>query len=179
MLLRAFPRPSSALGSGCADGSALMSPDHPLSKLFMGHHVTLQHQGCSAASTITSLLELDHGAPFSQVCFGEGAEVCTVSVCRFHSLMVHQHLLGRGWLCSAGRCSWDSPAVSVARPLGMGTWICDCTGGYISCGNCFPPLQGWLIRKSKGPELVQACMGMSGSFSDAPEHPLSQVGHLS
>lgn len=110
-------------------------------------------------------------SPFSQVCFGEGGEVCVVSVCRFHSLMVHQHLLGRGWLCSAGRCSWDSPAVSVARPLGMGTWICDCTGGYISCGNCFPPLQGWLIRKLKGPELLQACMGMSGSFSDAPEHP--------
>lgn len=50
---------------------------------------------------------------------------------------------------------------------------------YISCRNCFPPLQGWLIGKLKGSELVRACTGMSGGFSDAVEHPLSRVDQLS
>ena len=50
------------LGTGCNNGNGLMSLNHPLSKQFMGHHVALQHQGCSAASAITSLLELDHGS---------------------------------------------------------------------------------------------------------------------
>lgn len=50
------------LSTGCDNGNGLMSLNHPLSEQFMGHHVASQHQGCSAASTITSLLELDHGS---------------------------------------------------------------------------------------------------------------------
>lgn len=50
------------LGTGCRNRNALTSPNHPFPKQLMGHHVALQHRGCSAASTITSLPELDHGS---------------------------------------------------------------------------------------------------------------------
>lgn len=85
---------------------ALTSPDHPLSKLFMGHHVTLQHQGCSAASTITSLLELDHSSlqSFLPASSG-GAEGWVVSVCTSHSCLLHQHLLGAAPLLLVWGCA--------------------------------------------------------------------------
>lgn len=144
---RVFPEPALhwAQAGKMAD-NALTSPNHPLSKLFMGHHATLQHQGCSAASTITSLLELDHsslqtllpGLPWG------GAELCIVSVCRSHSSTLQQHLLGRG---GSAPLLTACGAVPVGTPLGTGTRIRECTVVYVACSNCFPPLQGRLIQK--------------------------------
>lgn len=92
-----------------------MSPNHPFSKPFIGHYVALQHQGCFAASTITSLLDHSPLETLLEVCFGRGAEVWSYLCVQTLQLWAHQHL-GREWLDEPStRCSLELICTSQGR----------------------------------------------------------------
>ena len=105
-------RCAAGLGAGCDDGDGLESPSHPLPKPFLGHRVAAQRRGCSAASAVPSLPELDHGALEALLRGllwergrGPQSPLRANAAARWVTSVGHRRVPGRWWLVGHRACS--------------------------------------------------------------------------